>query len=114
MLYIVQGLAKRRAPGLVNFVTALAYTFSPTLHAVFTQPGPRLLADPQYIVLSAILERNAVMGDGNPGDQAAGKEGGLHQAGNSSQLKTEKGGSSISSIFGRYFTPTCQTVRVLL
>ena len=42
----VQGWAKRRSPGLVNFVTALAYHFCPALPPVFTQPGDYLLADP--------------------------------------------------------------------
>ena len=37
-----QGLAKRRSPGLVIFVAAVAYH----LTAAFTQPGNHLLAGP--------------------------------------------------------------------
>ena len=40
------GSAKRRSPGLVNFVTALAYHFCLALPAAFTQPGDHLLAEP--------------------------------------------------------------------
>ena len=40
----VQGLAKRRSPGLVNFVTALAYHFYLALPAAFTLPGDHILA----------------------------------------------------------------------
>ena len=40
----LQGSAKRRAPGLVNFVTA--YHFCLNLPAAFTQPGNHLLAEP--------------------------------------------------------------------
>ena len=52
---VVQGSAKRRAPGLVNFgelfvlvnfVPAVAYHFCLALPAAFTQPGARLLAEP--------------------------------------------------------------------
>ena len=41
----VQRLAKVGAPGLVNFITAVAYHFSPSLPAAFTQPGASTLAD---------------------------------------------------------------------
>ena len=41
----IQGSAKRWSPGLVNFVTALAYHFCLALPAAFTQPGARLFAD---------------------------------------------------------------------
>ena len=41
----VQGPAKRRPPGLVNPITALAYHFCLALHAAFTQPEDHLLAD---------------------------------------------------------------------
>ena len=41
-----QGSARRRCPGLVNFVTALAYHFCLALPAAFTQPGDHLLAEP--------------------------------------------------------------------
>ena len=43
---VVQGSAKRRSPGLVTFVTALAYHFCPALPAAFTQPGKRSLEIP--------------------------------------------------------------------
>ena len=33
-------------PGLVNFITAVAYHFCLSLPAAFTQPGRSLLADP--------------------------------------------------------------------
>ena len=36
------GSAKRRAPGLVNFVPAVAYHFCLSLHAAFSQPGDHL------------------------------------------------------------------------
>ena len=42
----VQGSTNRRAPGLVNFVPALAYHFCLNLPAAFTQPGARLLVEP--------------------------------------------------------------------
>ena len=50
----VQGSAKRQSPGLVNFVTALAYHFCLALPAAFTQPGDHLLDDPcvRYVVSS--------------------------------------------------------------
>ena len=41
---IIQCSAKRRSPGLVNFVPALAYHFRQALPAAFTQPGGHLLA----------------------------------------------------------------------
>ena len=42
----VQGSTNRRAPGLVNFVPALAHHFCLNLPAAFTQPGARLLVEP--------------------------------------------------------------------
>ena len=42
----IQGSAKRRSPGLVNFVTALAYYICLALPAAYTQPADRLLAEP--------------------------------------------------------------------
>ena len=42
----IQGSAKRRAPGLVNFITAVAYHFCLSLPAAFTQPGSHILAEP--------------------------------------------------------------------
>ena len=44
--YEVHASAKRWSPGLVNFVTDLAYHFCLALPAAFTQPGEHLLADP--------------------------------------------------------------------
>ena len=46
----IQISAERRAPGLENFVPAVAYHFCLAFPAVFTQPGARLLAEPcRYI-----------------------------------------------------------------
>ena len=42
----IQGSAKRRSPGLVHFVTALAYHCCLAWPAAFTQPGAHLLAEP--------------------------------------------------------------------
>ena len=42
----IQGQAKRHFPGLVNYVTALAYHFCLALPAAFSQPGDRPLAEP--------------------------------------------------------------------
>ena len=42
----VQGPTKSKSPGLVNFVTALAYLFCLALPAAFMQPGYHLLAEP--------------------------------------------------------------------
>ena len=41
----VKGRAKKWAPGLVNFVPALAYHFCLNLPAAFTKPGASTLAD---------------------------------------------------------------------
>ena len=41
----VQRSAEVGAPGLVNFITAVAYHFCPSLPAAFTQPGTSTLAD---------------------------------------------------------------------
>ena len=43
---LIQGSAKRLRPGLVNFVTAVAYHLCLALPAGFTQPGRSLFADP--------------------------------------------------------------------
>ena len=43
LLVCVLGSAKRRSPGLVNFVNALAYHSCLALSAAFTQPGVHLL-----------------------------------------------------------------------
>ena len=45
-LTTVQRSAKVGDPGLVNFITAVAYHFCPSLPAAFTQPGVHLSADP--------------------------------------------------------------------
>ena len=45
-MYLVQSSAKRRRPGLVNFVSAVAYQSCLSLPAAFTQPGRGLLAKP--------------------------------------------------------------------
>ena len=44
-LAYVQRLAKVGAPGLVNFTTAVAYHFCPSVPATFTQAGAWTLAD---------------------------------------------------------------------
>ena len=41
----VQGLAKRRSPGLANFNAAVAYHFCLALPAAFMQPGDGLLLE---------------------------------------------------------------------
>ena len=40
--------AERRAPGLVNFVPAIAYHICLEFHAALTQPGAHILAEPRY------------------------------------------------------------------
>ena len=45
----MQGSAKWRAPGSVNFVPAVPYHFCLALPAAFTQPGDHLLAEPCII-----------------------------------------------------------------
>ena len=50
----IQGSAKRRSPGLVNFVIALAYHFCLALPAAFMQPGDHLLADPCTVVVFSL------------------------------------------------------------
>ena len=47
----LQGFTNRQAPGLVNFVPALAYHFCLNLLAAFTQPGARLLVEPCTMIL---------------------------------------------------------------
>ena len=42
---VLQRWAKVGAPGLVNFITAVAYHFCSSLPAAFTQPGASTLAD---------------------------------------------------------------------
>ena len=44
-MLILQGSAKVGAPGLVNFITAVAYHFCPSLPEEFTQPGASTFAD---------------------------------------------------------------------
>ena len=50
-----QGSAKRRSPGLVNSVPAVAYHFCPPLPAAFTQPGDHLVADPMVIYVTSYV-----------------------------------------------------------
>ena len=45
-IFALQGSANPRAPGLVNFFTAVAYHLWPNLPIAFSQPGARGLADP--------------------------------------------------------------------
>ena len=49
----IQGSANPRAPGLVNFVPAVAYHFCLNLPKKFSQPGVRGLADPVIPGLTA-------------------------------------------------------------
>ena len=44
--YMESSPAKRRCPGLMNFVSAIAYHFCLALPAAFTQPGVHLLSHP--------------------------------------------------------------------
>ena len=46
----IQGSAKRWSPGLVNFVTAVAYHLYLALPAAFTQPGDHHLAESTFFV----------------------------------------------------------------
>ena len=55
----MQGSAKRRAPGFVNFVPAVVHHFCPAFPAAFSQPGARLLAEhciSFLIRISSLLE----------------------------------------------------------
>ena len=45
-MVVLQGSAKRRSPGLVNFVPAVTDHFCMAQPSAFTQPGDRLLAEP--------------------------------------------------------------------
>ena len=51
----VQGSAKRWAPGLVNFVNALAYHICLALPAAFTEIGAFILAEPCTLDISLVL-----------------------------------------------------------
>ena len=51
----LQGWPKRWTPGLVNFITALAYHFCLDLPAAFTQPRDHLIAEPRTILGTAHL-----------------------------------------------------------
>ena len=68
----VQGSTKRRSPGLVNFVAALAYRFCLALPVAFTQPGDQLLVVP----CSAAAAVRACEGGG--GEQAKASRLTLH------------------------------------
>ena len=61
----IQGSAKRLRPGLVKFVSAVAYHFRLSFPAAFTQPGLSLLADP--------CRPNAPSGE-NTGNVETGKQ----------------------------------------
>ena len=50
----VQGSGKRRVPGLVDFIPAVAHLFCLALPAEFSQPGTRLLAEPSGSVLNEL------------------------------------------------------------
>ena len=51
----VQSSAKRLWPGLVNFVTAVAYHFCLSLPTAFTQPGRSPLAEPCIVFFYVCL-----------------------------------------------------------
>ena len=61
--FTVQGSAKRRAPGLVRFVPAVACHFCLALPAAFTQPGAHLLADPFIEKGDCEIERGSEKGE---------------------------------------------------
>ena len=49
--FLVLHIEVPRSPGLVNFVSAVAYHFCQALPAAFTQPGDHLLDEPcRYII----------------------------------------------------------------
>ena len=50
----IQGSPKRLRPGLVSFVSAVAYHCCLSLPAAFTQPGRSLLADPCILSLQPL------------------------------------------------------------
>ena len=52
--YVIQGSAKRRSPGLVNFVAAVAYHFCLALPAAFTQPRVHFLAEPRIVTYAPV------------------------------------------------------------
>ena len=59
----MQGSAIRQSPGLVNFVTAIAYHFCIALPAAFTQPEDHLLAEPcRYVATAVISARTRARG----------------------------------------------------
>ena len=55
----IRGSAKRWSPGLVKFVSAVAYYFCLALPAAFTQPGPAffLAKLPNPVLFTTVLER---------------------------------------------------------
>ena len=58
LLNHVQGSTKRRAPGLANFILALAYHFCLALHAAFTQPGDSPIRQAPYTTVPDTGFRN--------------------------------------------------------
>ena len=59
----VQRSAKVGAPGLVNFITAVAYYFCPSSLAAFTQPSASTLADlcmPIYKLCNILSRPNTI------------------------------------------------------
>ena len=53
--YVIKGTS---APGLVNFVIAVAYHFCPSLPAAFTQPGATTFSRALYISLHSTHSRS--------------------------------------------------------
>ena len=59
MIHDIQGLAKRRSPGLLNFITVVAYDFCLALPAAFMQPGAHLFAEPCRLLDYTSMLRHA-------------------------------------------------------
>ena len=58
-------MARRRSPGLVNFVAAIAYHFCLALPAALTQPGDHLLAG-RCIAFVTLWHEYSLPLDGRP------------------------------------------------
>ena len=78
-------MAKRRAPGLVNFVAVLAYHFGLALPVVITQPGARILAVPcrlsddvvnHWMDGSTLRRKKAIVSTTEESEQASTDDGG--------------------------------------
>ena len=65
---LVRGISKRPFPGLVNFVSAVAYLFCLNMPAAFSQPGNGLIEIPCRLIREGCQEEK--LGK-NPVDYAA-------------------------------------------